>query len=89
MCSKNGYNYGQHLAVLRRKIEFRKLAMDWILFFLCWHNWEHGDIILLCLSSWVFFYLTRKKLEKERNKKERNCLIWDRTHGLPFQAHTL
>ena len=21
--------------------------------------------------------------------QERNCLIWDRTHGLPFQAHTL
>ena len=21
--------------------------------------------------------------------KERNCLIWDRTHGFPFQAHTI
>ena len=21
--------------------------------------------------------------------KKGNCLIWDRTHGLPFQAHTL
>ena len=22
-------------------------------------------------------------------RRERNRLIWDRTHGLPFQAHTL
>ena len=44
--------------------------------------WKHGDVsrrpsVRIRLGGIPIFI-----------HKERNCLIWDQTHGFPFQAHT-